>query len=188
MRRTLTSAATLLMTLTVGLATAQAADEKYEQVRIGPATYDISSTWTRQNPKSRMRLVQYGLPAAKGDEGKKAELVVFYFGPGGGGSVADNLERWKGQFSSTEGQPKEETFKVGDFKVTTLDITGTFKDKPAPFLPDFVERKGYRMLVAIVDTPEEGAYYFKITGPKATVGAQYDNWMKMLKSVKPAGS
>ena len=43
-----------------------------------------------------MRAATYKIPAASGQEA--GECGVFFFGRGQGGSVEDNLTRWKGQF------------------------------------------------------------------------------------------
>ena len=155
---------------------------KTEGVRIGPATFQAPTTWKRQRPRSRMRTLQYGIPLVKGDKGK-AEFVVFYFG-GGGGSVEDNLNRWKGQFQDVKKDPKVAKFKVDGMKATTLDISGTYKFKPAPRLPMTTLMKDHRMFCAIVDTPDDGPYFFKLVGPKKTIDAQEKNWNHLLKSGK----
>src|ERR671910_905259 len=50
-----------------------------------------------------MRAATYTIPAAAG--GGTAECVVNYFGPGQGGSVAANVERWRGQVLGADGKP-----------------------------------------------------------------------------------
>src|ERR1039458_6942236 len=51
-------------------------------------------------PSSAMRLATYFLPASAGDA-ERPELAVFWFGPGKGGSVDANVERWFSQFASS---------------------------------------------------------------------------------------
>ena len=46
-----------------------------------------------------MRVAQYGLPGPAGE----ATLGIFFFGPGQGGSVEANIERWFGQFKQEDG-------------------------------------------------------------------------------------
>lgn len=174
-------AVTALALGTIGLPTVSSAADS-EKVMIGPVQYDVPSNWTRQRPRNQMRLAQFGIPLVDGDEGP-AEIVVFTF-PGGAGTVEANLDRWKGMFDDVEGEPKVEKFDAGDIKITTMDITGTYMDKPAPFLPQVTPRKGYRMMVAVVDTPNDGTYYFRMTGPKATIAKQSDVYTAMLKSAK----
>ena len=53
----------------------------------------------------------------------KAEIVVFYFGAGSGGSVEANVNRWIGQFK----EPKEElSTKVEKAEVKKSKITTNF--------------------------------------------------------------
>lgn len=156
-------------------------NKKYDEVGIGPAVFQIPSSWQRERPSNEMRAVQYGVPAADGDQAR-VQFVVFYFG-GGGGSVQDNLDRWVGMFEKKDGEEKIERFEADGMKVTTLDVAGTYKDKPAPFLPNFELRKDWRMLAAVVET-SDGPYFFRIVGPKKTIKEQEENWMHLLKTAK----
>lgn len=149
---------------------------KTEPVSIGPATYAIPSNWERQRPSSQMRMAQFGVPLADGDEGKP-ELVVSHF-PGNAGGVDANIERWKKQFSDVKGEPKVEKFEVDGLKMTVLDITGAYKD---PFSP--IGGPNYRMLGGIVETGD-GPFFFKLTGPNKSITAQADGYWNMLKTAK----
>ena len=51
-----------------------------------------------------MRAATYSIPLAAGDQGI-AECVVNYFGPGQGGGVEANIERWRGQVLGADGKP-----------------------------------------------------------------------------------
>ena len=53
------------------------------------------ATWKAEAPRP-MRAATYSIPLAAGDQGI-AECVVNYFGPGQGGGVEANIERWVGQ-------------------------------------------------------------------------------------------
>lgn len=156
-----------------------------ELVAIGPVKYPVPKSWTRQQPTSSMRAAQFGIPKAEGDSGK-IELVVFYF-DGGGGTVQDNIKRWLGQFKPQEGKEKIEKAEVGDLKVTLLDASGTYENKPFPMAPKGELMKDWRMLAAIVETPEHGPYFFRVVGPKKSIEAQYDSFQKMFKECKPGG-
>jgi hypothetical protein len=41
------------------------------------------------------------------------------------------------------------------------------------------------MFAAVVETPGDGPFFFKTTGPAATMEAQRDAFMKMLRSARP---
>ena len=51
-----------------------------------------------------MRAATYSIALAAGDQGI-AECVVNYFGPGQGGGVDANIERWRGQVLGADGKP-----------------------------------------------------------------------------------
>ncbi|MGE3808999.1 MAG: hypothetical protein AB7K24_30415, partial [Gemmataceae bacterium] len=77
---------------------------------------------------------------------------------------------------------KIEKFKVGDFDVTYLDVSGTFLYKPAPFMPKVERRPDQRMLAAAFDGKHN--YHIKLTGPAKTVAHYkqgFDDWLKAFK-------
>lgn len=153
-----------------------------EWVKIGPVQYPIPKTWADQEPSSDMRVAQYGIPKAEGDKGK-IELVVFYF-QGGGGSVEDNIKRWVGQFKPLDSKEKVEKVEHASLAITMLDATGTYENKPFPMAPRGEMMKDWRMLAAVVETPDEGPYFFRMVGPKASIEAQRESFVKMLKESK----
>lgn len=169
----------------LGLAVApstRAAEEKAEteKVKIGPVTYHVPKTWQRQNPTSSMRVAQFGVPLVEGDKGK-VEFLVFYFN-GGGGDADSNIKRWVGMFEDVEGKEKVKTSEVSGLKITSLDVTGTYKDKPFPMSETFTPRKDYRMMAAVIETPDDGPYFFRFVGPAKSMAAQSENWSHLLKT------
>jgi hypothetical protein len=153
---------------------------KREKVRIGPVTYEVPTSWQRERPTSEMRVVQYSLPKEKGDN-EKVVFIVFYFG-GQGGSVSENFKRWRGMFEDKKDEGKTDQFEVGGLKISTLDISGTYLDRPAPFAPEATPRKNYRMLAAVVETPDDGPYYFRLVGSAKSVAVHVEHWKHMLKT------
>src|SRR3954452_14004468 len=59
----------------------------------GSIDFDIPKGWQSQQVKPGMRVAQASIPGPGGP----GEFGVFYFGPGGGGPVDANIERWVGQ-------------------------------------------------------------------------------------------
>jgi hypothetical protein len=137
---------------------------------VGPLLLAIPDPW-KNEPAGGMRAAQWLIPGPKG--AADASLVAFYFGQGGGGSVEDNLNRWYGQFQP-EGkkalEPKTEKKKVAGMPVTLTEVEGRYVAAMQPGAAEKYDEPGWMMLAAIVETPE-GAYFFKLTGPKATVAA-----------------
>jgi hypothetical protein len=162
--------------------------EKLVVVSIGGLESRAPAAW-KQQPTSQMRVYQFQIPKAEGDNAD-AEVAIFYFGPGGAGSVDANIARWKGMFAPPDGKTIDDVTKVSHFKVsgddvTYLDIQGTYKFKARPFDPNAkVELKpDYRMLGVVFETPK-GPYFVRFVGPAKTVGQQktaFDDWLKAFK-------
>jgi hypothetical protein len=134
-----------------------------------------------------MRAASYTIAAAAGDA-DGGECVVYYFGPGQGGSVEANIDRWIKQFTAPDGGPADKLAKRGEkmvsgVAVTTLDLTGTYLFKPFPMAPQGTPKPGYRLLAAIVQG-KDAPVFFKLTAPKKTAdGAEAAFW-KMIESLK----
>lgn len=145
--------------------------------------------WIEEKPSSRFRIKQFRLPAI-GDDKDNAEMVIFSFGPGGGGSPRDNINRWKGLFVPPEGKKidevaKVEESKVSDVAVTYLDIHGTYLFKDRPFDPKSTtsRRPNYRMFGVIFES-KNGPYFMRLVGPAETVAHYkkgFDDWLKSFK-------
>lgn len=139
--------------------------------------FDLPKGWTAQPSSSSMRLAQ----AAIEGPGGPGDFAVFYFGPGGGGPVDANIERWVGQMEGAA-QPKPEVFEANGFKVTWVDVKGTLKPSQMGSGPE-TPQAGSRLLGAVVEGPG-GPWFFKATGPDSTLGPQRDAFVAMLKSVR----
>src|SRR4051812_24921505 len=100
-----------LAVVAVGLL-ALGADDPTREIRAGGVTFSVPRSWKSEEPSSRMRLAQIKVGPEKGDD-EAAELAIFAF-PGGGGTVQQNLDRWKGQFKAEGGKGPE--FKTDDRK------------------------------------------------------------------------
>jgi hypothetical protein len=134
------------------------------------------------------RLLHFVLPKVEGDK-LDADVLVFYFG-GQGGSVKENLPRWKGMFIPPQGKSidevtKVEEFKVGQVPVTSVDIHGTYKFKKAPFVPDEqAERRPDHRMIAVYFDSKNGPYYLRFVGPEKTVAhykAGFDKWLRSFE-------
>ena len=152
-------------------------------------TYEAPSGWIAESPSSRMRRAQYRLPRADGDP-EDGEMVVFYF-PGQGGSVEANIDRWIGMFtkadgSSVTGDTKRETTTVNGLAVTTIDVEGVYTNRSmGPMSGQAAPKPDYRMLAAIVETPG-GPWFFKLTGPRKTVGKWEESFEEFVETIRPS--
>jgi len=144
--------------------------------------------WQRVQPKSGMVETEFSIPPANG--AAPGRLTVM----GAGGSIEANIERWHGQFAQPDGSATKDKattkkFQAAGCQVTMVDIAGTYKDMPGgPFAGGkAVDRPGYRMLAAIVQTPDRGNHFLKLIGPAETVGAEADGFRKMVEGLVAAG-
>jgi len=148
---------------------------------LGGVAVNVPTGWVTEPPSNAMRKAQYKLPGEKGD----AELVVTYFGTGGAGGVEANIARWVGQFSESDGGTTKK-LTVSEMPVTVVDIRGTFVGMQRPMGGTQTPQDGQRMLAAIVETPD-GAFYFKLVGPDATVTKWEASFDQFVKQIKPSG-
>lgn len=150
---------------------------------VAKLTWTDPEGWTKDPKQRPMRLATYHVPGS--DDASPAELAVFHFGPGDGGGIEANITRWVGQFSdvpSSEVVRTEKTTSAGA-PVHVVEIPrGTFASgmPGAPAVP----KPDYALLGAIVESPS-GSYFFKLTGPSATVANQRDRFHGLLDSVRP---
>ncbi len=139
--------------------------------------------WVSVTPSSSMRLAQYRVPGPGGD----AECVVYYFGPGQGGDPTSNAVRWAGQFSQPDGRSSVDLMKLTPltgtpFPTQIAAVTGTYDggmtmtDAPAE------EQSSYMLLGGIVEGPD-APWFFKFTGPEATIRAQSKAFEELMRSL-----
>lgn len=175
-----------LAVMGLAAAAASAADDKGTVVEVDGLKSTAPAAWKKEEAANAMRAYQFVVPKADGDK-EDATLVISYFGPGGGGGVPANLERWKGQFEPPAGKTIADVFKVEKLKVgavpaTYVDVQGTHLFKARPFDPNAqVEKKAdYRMIAVVFESPK-GPYFFRLVGPAKTVAAnkaKFDEWLK----------
>jgi hypothetical protein len=156
--------------------------------RADDLAWDDPAGWQRVTPSSPMRRAQYRIPAVAGETGD-AELTVITFGPGQGGDVDANLERWYGQITQPDGRASRDvatrrTFTVGSMPVTETEAAGRIggSSMAMPGMPSSPTFEHGRLLAAIVETPQ-GPWFFKMTGPDQTVAAARPAFEAMLRSL-----
>jgi hypothetical protein len=130
-----------------------------------------------------MRAATYRIPPASGDH-EGAECVVYFFGAAQGGSVQANIERWKSQFTGSDGKPSTAQIQkrtVHGLPVTIIDVTGQYSGMGGPMATTKTVRAGYRLLGAIIENPG-GNVFLKFTGPEKTITANQRKFEQMLES------
>ncbi|MFO0969838.1 MAG: hypothetical protein U0793_30140 [Gemmataceae bacterium] len=154
--------------------------EKYDDsggaVRLESLTLTAPKGWPRKAPRSTFIQAEYVLPRADGDsqDGRLTLSVA-------GGSIEDNIARWKDQFGGAPEKAREEKIDVKGVGVMTVDLSGVYNDQAGPFAPA-VKRPGYRMIAAIVPLGDQ-LHFVKAVGPARTMEAQADKINAFIRSV-----
>ena len=165
---------------------AGAAEDRSVSLAEGKLRLTAPETWQRKKPQNNV--IQYEFAVAPVGDDENAGRVTI---SGAGGTIDANIDRWIGQFiqpdgSNTKKVAKVDRKRIAGQEVHFIDISGTFKDQPGgPFSGGaVVERKGYRMLAAIVVTKDLGNYFIKFYGPERTVADNKAAFDKMIDSLE----
>ncbi|MCM2372375.1 gluconolactonase [Aporhodopirellula aestuarii] len=129
--------------------------------------------------------------AASAGEGDNVETARVTMMPASGG-VKANIDRWIGQFSSTDRKtvgPKET--ESGGWTVHVVEVSGQYSERMGggPFAGGrVVRREGYAMMGAILvepegDAPHRRQYFVKMIGPESVIKANGEAFKKMVNSV-----
>jgi hypothetical protein len=159
---------------------------KTQDVSFGEVTGKLPTAWASKGATREFRIGEWTVPGAQG--AAPAVLIAFHFGKNGGGGVEDNVKRWMGMVRVAD--PKQavrDKIQRQGLVVHTVDLTGTYLEKPFPASQQITERPNYRMLAAMIETTGEGGngpYYVRLVGPAKTVGAAKAGWDGLLGSLK----
>ncbi|MEJ7601024.1 MAG: hypothetical protein WKG01_24185 [Kofleriaceae bacterium] len=153
---------------------------------LGPFTFVAPTDWVVKPVTSSMRAASFVLSAKPKEE---AELVVYFFGDSGAGSVQANLDRWVDQFQQSGGKSSKDASKVEQLKIagqdaTLVSVSGRYVAMAMPG-GAAADKADQALLAAIVPSPS-GPYYFKLVGAKKTVDAHAKRFRTMLASLQLA--
>lgn len=141
--------------------------------------------WKAERPQP-MRVATYTVPPAAGDT-LPGECAVYFFGAGQGGSVQANIDRWKSQFTTSDGKPaaaQTGTRNSRGLAITTIEVSGAYSGLGGPVAPAPHVVNGYRLLGAIVEG-RGGNIFVKFTGPDKTVATNRAKFQELLASFQP---
>ena len=99
-----------------------------------------------------------------------------------------NAVRWAGQFEQPDGRASTEVMKtektaVAGLSILRVEVTGTY----ANMMVLDEKQPGHMLLGAIAEGPDAN-WFFKLTGPEATVLAQRDAFDGLVRSLKKGSS
>jgi len=132
------------------------------------------AAWPPLRNPSSMRIATLKVPHAAGDT-EDGDLSIAR----AGGDVESNIERWIEQLGGG-GKAARNQRTIADFRVSIVAVDGSYQGMG----PSTGPRPGWSLLGAIIETPEE-PYFFKLTGPAATVHAARASFDALLDSITP---
>jgi hypothetical protein len=145
-------------------------------LKVGPFTFAVAAPWKESATARPMSQGTIELPGKDGAAGLTA--AFYHFGPGQGGDLAGNIQRWQGMFqASPEAKTAKEEMDFGKEKATLVSITGTYTG--SRFSPEKEPRTGYTLLAAVLPSAE-GDVYIRLVGPEAGVAAAKEDFKKLL--------
>ncbi|MCP4654648.1 MAG: hypothetical protein GY856_04420 [bacterium] len=142
-------------------------------------------SWVAETPSSAMRRAQYRVSGPGGD----GECVVYYFGPGQGGDARANVARWAGQFTLADGRSgteaaEIETLDVNGVPVTLVQVAGTYSGGMTMTGRAQGGSRSNSMLLGAIAEGADANWFFKLTGPEATLREHQDAFDQMIRSLK----
>lgn len=141
------------------------------------------AAWTMVPPGTDKRLAQFKIVTP--GKGMTAEVIVYYFGKGGGGTAEANIERWQGQFIGTKDQPvipAVNRFVSNNMTVTTAELHGAYA-RGIGIGPVGVPIPDQTLLAAVVET-SEGNLIIQLHGQAASVDAQKEVFLAFVRSIR----
>jgi hypothetical protein len=150
------------------------------EVSLGRIRLVAPEHWVRKPSRSRFFLAEFSLPRADGDA-QDGHLTVTAVG----GSVEENVARWRRQFGGKPEQEAIEEIEVAGVRVTLVDFSGTYSDQHGGIAPG-TELPRSRMLAAIFDLPGQ-QHIVKCYGPEKTMAAEADAFLAFIGSPGPTG-
>ncbi len=161
-------------------ATAEEAEKAPQSVSVfDKAQLQVPAEFERTQPASR--IVQHEFKVGQGETTARLTMMA------AGGSVDDNIKRWKGQFSGgDEAAQKSEKMDIGKWTVHIVDVSGAYAERMGggPFAGGkVVQRENYAMAGAIMIEPEGRQFFIKMIGPADVVKANREKFVAMVKSI-----
>lgn len=147
----------------------------------GELAWEAPASFSKVDHASPMRKATYHAPKVEPDT-EAPELSVTVVG----GSIDANIDRWVGQFdAAAKDTMARSTRQVAGRDVTIVELKGTFAGGGMMGGPS-TPKPGFALLAAIVPAGER-SWFFKMTGPEASVTAARADFDALVASIRPAG-
>lgn len=159
---------------------------------IKPLQWQAPGTWTvvLEGTRSGVQKGAYKVPTVGADK-EEPQLQILFYGTGSEGDSEKRLSEFLGDFDGNAAQnAKRESFGVKEFKIEMVEAAGTFKIGMGPKVgpkkksPMQMVKENFRLIVAVVKTPDRGNWFFKLVGPDESVQAARAAFRTLLESLQ----
>lgn len=142
---------------------------------VGRYSFERPAEWKWEVPASTMRKAQLSVP---GGDARAADITFFHFGPGQGGGLQANVNRWFAQFGNSKTAQREES--VADTRIVFVEAEGTFQSgmPGGPTTP----LENHALRGAILLDAEGGDVFVKMTGPTPVVLGAWPRFEEMVRA------
>jgi hypothetical protein len=133
---------------------------------------------------SSMRLAEFAVPRS---DGTQAEVIVYYFGPGQGGSAEANIARWQSQFSTPDGDvvtPRVGILEGTAFPTTIVELEGVYARGVGAGPGSGAAQPDQALVAAIVETPR-GSLFLQLVGDRSAVADSREDFLDLAGSIRP---
>ncbi len=149
---------------------------------IAGVNFIIDPSWNEAQPASSMRAAQFSV----GEGDQAAEIVVFHFGPGQGGSVDDNLVRWARLVLDENDQPtipEVVEFEQNGLKTTVATFEGDYLAGPPGGQKS--RMTDWTLIAAVIERGPQGSLFPRLVGPSDAVNAARPAFEAFVRSAQP---
>ncbi len=173
--------ACLLLAMLITLVVAVAGVNASERFSVGGFEFAKPPNWQPMRPPNPMRKAQFRIRNRAGAADGVA--MFFHFGPGRGGSAADNINRWFSHFTEPRAalQARVEHITVDGGPRHLFFARGTFRAAGQGGKP--VALADYGLLAAMLESPE-GDVFVRLVAPGRLAEGARDQFRRMITSAR----
>jgi hypothetical protein len=157
--------------------------------KVSGLQFNLPDRWVGETAENSARVGQWRVAPPRGQAGEGGTIICFYFGPGVGGTVKENINDWIGTIFNAEGHPAAAEVKhrqTNGVSISQVVVFGTYTQIVSiPGIPP-VSKPDYGLIGTILENPQ-GNVFWRFTGPEPLITANLPLFNKMIDSVKIAG-
>jgi len=144
---------------------------------IGGIKFEIPAGWEEKSANS-MILAEFSLQGESGP----GRLTLSKMG----GGIGLNMDRWKEQFrrGPKDPEPKESQITAAGKEATLIEVQGTYQGDSTGPGGQGGSKADWQLLGAAIPIESDYTYFVKFTGPRETVSAHRDEFLKFIESAR----